>query len=133
MLRRRIKQGEPIVPIRRPTRLAAAFWALALLAGPAAAQMQQGADPGTNPADKAFIDAMRDGMVGMHQNMPTGDTDQDFVRLILPQNNAASELAKVELQYGKNADLKKIAGEIVATRDREVAQLKGWLDKHASH
>ncbi len=112
---------------------AIAFAAAVLAATPLAAQTMQGqmkmADPQT-PADKAFVGAMRDMMVGMHENMPTGDTDADFVRMMLPHHQAAVDMAKAELQYGKDIELKTLAQDIVSAQDKEIAMMKDWEAKH---
>ena len=97
---------------------------------PAAAQMQHKMDVKGNPADKAFIDAMRGMMAGMHRNMPTGHTDRDFVRMMVPHHQAAVDMAKAELQYGEDADLKALARSIVTDQEREIALMNAWLDKH---
>ena len=111
----------------------AAATLFALVAGssvPAFAQMQHQMDQADNPADKAFIGAMRDMMVGMHQHMPTGDTDRDFVVMMLPHHQAAVDMAKAELQYGKDPELKTLAQSIVTDQEREIALMKAWEDKH---
>ena len=112
---------------------AIAFGAAVLAATPLAAQTMQGqmkmADPET-PADKAFVGAMRDMMVGMHENMPTGDTDNDFVRMMLPHHQAAVDMAKAELQYGNDPELKTLAQNIVNAQDKEIAMMKDWEAKH---
>ncbi len=98
---------------------------------PAAAQgMQHQMDEVDNPADKAFLGAMHDMMVGMHRSMPTGNTDRDFVRLMLPHHQSAVDMAKAELQYGKDPDLKTLAQAIVSDQEREIALMKAWEDKH---
>ena len=98
---------------------------------PAAAQgVQHQMDEVDNPADKAFLGAMHDMMVGMHRSMPTGNTDRDFVRLMLPHHQSAVDMAKAELQYGKDADLKTLAQAIVSDQEREIALMKAWEDKH---
>ena len=73
-------------------------------------------DEADNPADKAFLGAMHDMMVGMHRNMPT--------------HQSAVDMAKAELQYGKDADLKTLAQAIVSDQEREIALMKAWEDKH---
>ena len=117
-------------------RAVACLSALAMLAVPALgfAQMtgmQHPADSADNPADREFLGAMRDMMMGMHQSMPTGDTDQDFVRMMLPHHGAAVAMAKTELRYGSDPELKALATEIVTSQDKEMAMMKAWLDKHA--
>ena len=118
-------------------RLAVLVLAGTCLASPLAAQtMQRGQmqgqmDSADNPADKAFIGAMRDMMMGMHTSMPTGDTDADFVRMMLPHHKAAVDMAKAEITYGKDPDLIALANEIVTAQDKEMALMKAWQDKHA--
>ena len=120
--------------------LVASLFALSLVVAPgrsapaAAQQMNHDMkmDPADNPADKAFIGAMHDMMVGMHQAMPTGDTDKDFVRMMLPHHQAAVDMAKAELQYGKDPELKALATDIVSAQDREIAMMKAWESKHAN-
>ena len=113
------------------TRFAASLFAVSLLATPVLAQMDMKMDPADNPADKAFLGAMHDMMMGMHQSMPTGDTDVDFVRMMLPHHQAAVDMAKTELQYGKDPELKALATDIVAAQDKEIAMMKAWQAKHA--
>ena len=109
--------------------VAALALALASVAVPASAQMQKQMDEVDNPADKAFIGAMRDMMMGMHRAMPTGDTDVDFVRMMLPHHQAAVDMAKAEMQYGKDDMLKAMAKDIVTAQEKEIAMMKAWEDK----
>lgn len=109
--------------------VAALALALTFVAAPVLAQMKMQTDEVDNPADKAFIGAMRDMMMGMHRNMPTGDTDKDFVRMMLPHHQAAVDMAKAELQYGKDDMLKAMAKDIVTAQEKEIAMMKAWADK----
>ena len=100
-------------------------------ADPAGAQQGKPAmDETNNPADAAFIAAMRDLMVGMHRALPTGDTDQDFVRLMLPYQQSSMDMAKAEVQYGRDPELKAMAQTIVDDQGRRIALMKAWEDKH---
>lgn len=105
--------------------------ALAGHTGAAHADQPKGAE---NPADKAFIGAMHDMMDGMHSTPPTGNTDADFVHMMLPHHQAAVDMAKAELQYGKDEGLKALARDIVTAQEKEIALMKAWEDKQkASH
>ena len=73
---------------------------------------------------------MHDMMVGMHRSMPTGDTDRDFVRLMVPHHQSAVDMAKAELQYGGDPELKGMARSIIDDQEREIAMMKAWQDKH---
>ena len=81
-------------------------------------------------ADKAFDQSMRTMMMGMHQK-PTGDADKDFVNMMMPHHQSAIDMAKVELQYGKDPVLRKLAEDIVAAQEKEIAGMKAWLAQHA--
>ena len=77
---------------------------LALLTSPicAFADDMAGMTMGESPADKAFMESMQTMMKDMHAK-PTGDADKDFVNMMLPHHQGAVDMAKVELQYGKDA------------------------------
>jgi uncharacterized protein (DUF305 family) len=109
------------------------MWVALLAAAPACGQqMRMQMDEADNPADKAFIGAMHDMMVGMHRSMPTGDTDVDFVRMMLPHHQAAVDMAKAELQYGRDGELKALAKDIVTAQEKEIATMKAWQDKRTA-
>ena len=61
----------------------------------------------------------------------TGDSDKDFVTGMLPHQQGAVEMAKIELQYGKDPELKKLATNIIKSQDEEIAFMKAWLAKNA--
>lgn len=80
-------------------------------------------------AARAFADAndrmMRD------MNVPlTADADRNFVTGMIPHHQGAIDMAKAELAYGKDAELKKLARDIVAAQEKEIAMMKEWLAAH---
>jgi len=60
----------------------------------------------------------------------TGDTDKDFVASMIPHHAGAVDMAKIELHDGKDPALKKLARDIVAAQDKEIAFMKQWQAKH---
>ena len=104
--------------------------ALALLPALAAAQDMQGMKMGEGDADKAFMKAMQDMQQGMQAQM-SGDADKDFAGMMIPHHQGAIDMAKIELQYGKDATLRKLAKAIVQAQEKEIALMKSWQQKHA--
>jgi uncharacterized protein (DUF305 family) len=82
-----------------------------------------------SPADKALTASMQTMMKDMKAK-PTGDPDVDFDRMMLSHHQGAVDMAKVELQYGKDPELRQLATDIVAAQEKEIAQMKAWLAKN---
>ena len=109
---------------------------LALVAtSPAIAQTMHGMQMGTPSAkDTPSTKAYRDAMQKMERSMSipyTGDADKDFVAGMIGHHQGAIDMAKVELQYGKDPELRKLAEEIVSAQEKEIAFMKAWQAKHA--
>ncbi|KAA0578434.1 DUF305 domain-containing protein [Azospirillum sp. B21] len=81
-----------------------------------------------DPASQAYMDGMRKMNREMRKPM-TGDVDQDFARMMLSHHRGAIDMAKVQLQYGKDPELRALAQKIVDDQTREVAQLQDWLKR----
>ena len=55
---------------------------------------------------------------------PTGDVDSDFVAMMTPHHQGAIEMAKAVLRYGRNAQIKRLAQEIIVTQQQEIAAMR---------
>lgn len=82
-----------------------------------------------DPAMQAYMDGMRKMNREMRKPM-TGDADQDFARMMLSHHRGAVDMAKVQLKYGKDPELRTLAQKIVDDQTREIAQLQEWLKRH---
>jgi hypothetical protein len=52
---------------------------------------------------------------------PSGDVDRDFVAMMAPHHQGAIDVAKAELKYGHNERLRRLAQEIVAKQQQNIA------------
>jgi len=70
----------------------------------------------------------------MHSAMalvkPSGNTDADFVALMMAHHQAAIEMAKTELMYGQDAQMRRLAQEIITDQQSEIELMQLWLKQH---
>jgi uncharacterized protein (DUF305 family) len=67
---------------------------------------------------------------GMRSIKSSGNSDVDFVRLMLPHHQAAIDMAKTELLYGKDPQLRRLAQEIITDQQSETEVMQLWLTQH---
>ena len=60
----------------------------------------------------------------------SGNSDVDFVRLMLPHHQAAVDMAKTQLLYGKDPQIRRLAQEIITDQQSEIELMRLWLKQH---
>ena len=118
---------------RRIMKIVATLAILALIAAPTLASAQDGAMRGAKggaAADHAYMRSMQKMTKDMDVK-PTGNADKDFVMMMTPHHQGAIDMAKVELHYGKDPMLRKLASNIVKAQEKEIGEMKAWLAKNS--
>ena len=84
-----------------------------------------------NPVARAFQNANARMMADM--NMPlTSNADRDFVMSLIPHHQGAIDMARIQLLYGNDPELRELANTIIAAQEKEMTLLREWLAKHPS-
>ena len=60
----------------------------------------------------------------------TGDTDYDFAANMRMHHEKGIDMARAELEKGKNPQMIQMAKDIIAAQEKEVAVLDQWLQAH---
>jgi uncharacterized protein (DUF305 family) len=113
------------------------FALLSMLTSTVSAPARQSPSPGSGQqgSGAAWPD-LQQGMEKMHTGMqsikPSGDNDVDFVKLMMPHHQAAIDMAKTELLYGRDPQMRRLAQEIIADQQSETELMQLWLKRKSS-
>jgi uncharacterized protein (DUF305 family) len=86
--------------------------------------------PEGTPSAASFTSSMMQAMERMHKDMnivPSGDPDRDFAAMMIPHHQGAVDMAKVELQFGKNPVLRRLAQGIIVEQLQEIEVMQREL------
>jgi uncharacterized protein (DUF305 family) len=114
----------------------ARIFALLILVPTLAAPLaQEGPDrsPGNGASGPGWL-ALQESTERMHAAMmseaSSGNDDLDFVKLMIPHHQAAIEMAKTQLLYGKDPQVRRLAQEIITDQQSEIEVMQLWLRRH---
>jgi uncharacterized protein (DUF305 family) len=68
-------------------------------------------------------------MQALNLPAPTGNQDRDFARTMVAYHQGAIDLARRQMSRGSDGQLRQLAGESIAAREREIERLNAYLDR----
>ena len=96
-------------------------------AKPGTDAMQAGSSSMTRGMDMKGM--MKDNNDKLSAMQMMGNTDMDFAMMMRVHHQGAIEMAEAELRDGKDAQMRKMAKDIIAAQKKEIAQLDKFLAK----
>jgi uncharacterized protein (DUF305 family) len=78
---------------------------------------------GGSATDDSFDAQMGRAMTHMDQDMmvkPSGNYDRDFAAMMIPHHQGAVDMARIELQFGKDPVLRRLAQAIIVEQLQEI-------------
>ncbi|HEY9057540.1 MAG TPA: DUF305 domain-containing protein, partial [Aurantimonas sp.] len=86
------------------------------------------AEQSQNPFSKAMMEVNDRMHAAMGEGM-TGDADMDFARGMIAHHRGAIDMAKIELEYGKDPELRALAETIIRDQEAEIKQMQAWVNR----
>jgi uncharacterized protein (DUF305 family) len=86
---------------------------------------------GSELAESEFAAQMMRAMermdAGMMAAKPTGNPDRDFAAMMIPHHQGAIDMAKIELTYGRDPVLRRLAQGIIVGQQQEIELMQRYL------
>jgi uncharacterized protein (DUF305 family) len=82
-------------------------------------------------SEPTFYSEMAKVNARMHQGMEiaaSDDIDRDFMRMMIPHHQGAIDMALLQLKYGHDEKLKRLAQSIIVEQGQEITYMRTLLD-----
>ena len=86
---------------------------------------------GMSEIQKAYAEAMDKMHPAMAAGVMAEDPDVAFVCGMIPHHQGAIDMARIELQYGKDPWAREMAQKVIDAQTQEIADMRKWLADHA--
>jgi len=120
----RAASGEKLTPTEAT--LAASFAGTAAGPGFSPSEAVDSVPPSLK-TERPFLAENAAAMTKMMNDMtikPTGNIERDFVAMMVPHHEGAIDMAKAELRYGREVQLRRIAQEIVVDQIQQISLMR---------
>lgn len=84
----------------------------------------------TGSTEKSMKDKMNDMQTKMQDMNMTGDQDKDYVSMMMIHHEHGIDLAKDYMDKAKDANLKKMAQQMVDENQKQMDKMKDWQGNH---
>ena len=115
--------------------LTASFWMAVQAAeksGPMSGQQHESMSAKGDARSMDSMDmhkSMMKGMKDMEAMKSSGNIDHDFAMMMKKHHESALDMAQTELQHGKDAKMRSMAKNIIASQKKEIKEFDQWLAK----
>lgn len=86
--------------------------------------------PASNEMQKELNQSMDKMHADMAKSMNEENADIAFAQGMIAHHLGAIDMAKIELKYGTDPEMRKLAEEIINAQGPEIEQMQKWLEKN---
>jgi len=93
-------------------------------------QLSDQADRSSVVSPASFDEMMHEAMTRMDSGMSirdSGNPDRDFAAMMIPHHQGAIDMAKAELQFGRDPALRRLAQGIIVEQQQEIELMRRQL------